>query len=69
MRALAEVRTLVIETASLRLELQDTVPVGRRTFEVAVGTEVTFALEKKTVYIRDADDREFRLRVTKQITK
>ena len=69
MRAMADVRTYVIETADLRLELQDVVQVGHRSVEVAVGSEVTFALDKSTVYVRDADGIEHKLHVTKKIPK
>ena len=69
MRALAEVRTYVIETTELRLELQDTVPVGRRSVDVEIGTAVTFAVDKKAVYVRMADGREHKLLVTKQTAK
>src|SRR5262245_58192010 len=44
MKAMADVRRFVIETAELRLEGEDTVPVGRRSFEAVPGDKVTFAL-------------------------
>jgi hypothetical protein len=66
MRAMADVRTYVIETDDLRLELQDVVPVGRRSIDVTVGEPVTFALEKNTVYVRDPNGAEHKLRVTKK---
>jgi hypothetical protein len=66
MRAMADVRTFVIETVDQRLELQDVVQVGRRSIEATVGEAVTFALEKNTVYIRGANGMEHRLRVTKK---
>jgi hypothetical protein len=69
MRALADVRTYVIETAELRLELQDTVPVGRRSVDVEIGAAVTFAVDKKAVYVRAPDGKEHKLRVTKQTAK
>jgi hypothetical protein len=69
MRALADVRTYVIETADLRLELRDVVQVGRRSVEVHVGSEVTFALDKSTVYVRDSDGTEHKLHVTKKVSK
>jgi hypothetical protein len=49
---LTEVVTYVIETADLRLELQDMVAVGREGFDlsVTIGRTVTFAVEKKTAY-------------------
>jgi hypothetical protein len=36
---------------------------------MVVGEPVTFAVEKNSVYIRDTDGKEYRLRVTKQIAK
>ena len=47
---LTEVATYVIETADLRLELQDMVPITQGTFDVnvKVGSAVTFAVDKKT---------------------
>jgi len=69
MRAMADVRTYVIETPDLRLELQDVVPIGRRSVDVTIGDAVTFAVEKNTVYIRDADGTEHKLRVTKKVQK
>ena len=69
MRAMADINTYVIETDDLRLELKDVVPVGRRTVDAAVGTTVTFALEKNTVYVRDTDGTEHKLTVTKKAAK
>ena len=67
MRAMADVRTYVIETEDLHLELKDVVAVGRRTVDATPGTPVTFALHKNTVYIRDPDGTEHTLRVTKKV--
>ena len=67
MRAMADVRTYVIETDSLHLELKDVVAVGRRTVEATPGEPVTFAIQKNTVYIRDPDGTEHTLRVTKKV--
>ena len=66
MRALADVRTYVIETDDLRIELQDVVSVNKRSVEAIVGQPVTFALEKNTLYVKDADGAEHKLRVTKK---
>ncbi len=61
-----EIRTYVIETDTLRLELrQDAVGDAPR-IDAAIGERVTFALEKKAVYIKDPDGREHRLTVRKQ---
>jgi hypothetical protein len=69
MKALADVRTFVIETDTLRIELQDMVSVNHRSVEAVVGQPVTFALEKNTVYIKDEDGTEHKLRVTKKSEK
>jgi hypothetical protein len=66
MRALADVRTYVIETEDLRIELQDVVSVNKRSVDAVVGQPVTFALEKNTLYVKDADGAEHKLRVTKK---
>jgi hypothetical protein len=69
MRAMADVRRFVIETDELQLELEDTVPVNRRSFDATVGGMVTFALEKNTVYVRDADGTEHKLRLLKKVER
>ena len=69
MRAMADVHTYVIEIGEVLLELEDVVQVGRRSVEAVVGTSVTFAVEKKTVYIRDADGAEHKMRLKKKTTK
>src|SRR5262245_6919010 len=51
-QAMADVRRMVIETSAARFEIEDTVPVNRRSFEVSLGAMVTFAVEKSSVYIR-----------------
>lgn len=68
LRAMADVRTYVIETDGVRLELEDVVPVGRRSIDVTVGDAVTFALEKNVVYVKDKDGKEHKLRVTRKTT-
>jgi hypothetical protein len=67
-----EVGRYVIETADLRLEIQDVVPIGHSgPFDASarVGAPVTFALENKVVYVRMADGTEHRLRVIKESRK
>jgi hypothetical protein len=66
MRAMADVRRFIIETDGMRLELEDTVPVGRRSFEAATGGMITFAVEKNTVYVRDGSGTEHKLRLIKK---
>src|SRR5204862_7649321 len=50
----SHVATYVIETADLRYELKDVVPIGRASLDVTIGGPVTFAVAKKTVYLRKA---------------
>ena len=69
MQALAEVRTFVIETGDTRYELQDTVPITRRSIDVVLGEPVRFAVDKNTVYVRDAGGAEHKLRLTKKVSK
>ena len=69
MRAMADVRIYVIETETLHLELKDVVQINKRSVEAVVGQPVTFALDKKTIYVRDPDGTEHKLRVTKQTTR
>ncbi len=69
MRAMADVRVYVIETDDLRLELKDVVPVGRRSIDVTLGTSVTFAIDKSSLYVKDLDGTEHKLRITKKIAK
>jgi hypothetical protein len=69
MRAMADTRTYVIETDALRIEIKDVVAVGHRSVDAVVGLRVTFALEKNTIWIRDADGAEHKLHVTKKTAK
>jgi hypothetical protein len=69
MRAEADVRLYVIETETLRLELEDVVKVNTRSLDAVVGLPVTFALEKNSVYVRDSAGVEHKLRVTKKTNK
>src|SRR5438552_622503 len=55
LRAMADVRTYVIETEDLRLELQDVVQINHRSVDAVIGGPVTFALDKNSVYIKDAN--------------
>jgi hypothetical protein len=69
MKAVADVRTYVIETDDLRIELEDVVQVNTRSIDAVVGLPVTFALEKSSLYVRDSDGTEHKLRVTKKSNK
>lgn len=64
-----EVRTYVIETDDLRLELRENTTVDAPRIDVLIGQPVTFALEKNNAYIKDADGREHKLGVTKKVAK
>ncbi len=68
-RAMADVHVYVIETDTLRIELQDVVQVNKRSVDAVVGQPVMFALDKKTVYVRDARGIEHKLRLTKKTEK
>lgn len=63
-----EIRTYVIETGSLRLELRQEVAADVPRIDAMIGDHVTFALDKKTVYIKDEDGKEHKLTVRKQTT-
>ena len=63
------VRIYVIETDVWRFELTDVAPASRRTVDAVVGEAVTFAVDRKTLYVRDRNGFEHRLRVTKKLTK
>ena len=65
----AEVRTYVIETDDLRLELKENTTVGARRIDASIEEPVTFALEKNTVYIKLPDGGEHKLTVTKKTPK
>jgi hypothetical protein len=69
MRAMADVHTYVIEAGNQRFELEDVVQVGRLSVDAVVGQSVTFAVDKKTVYVRDANSAEHRLRLVKKTQK
>jgi hypothetical protein len=63
---MTEIKTYVIDTEDLRLELKEPAPPPRRSVEAIVGQPVTIALEKNTLYVRDSDGTEHRLQVTKR---
>jgi len=67
--AIAEVRTYIIDTDDLRLELKETTTADARRIDATVGEPVTFALEKNNVYIKEVDGSEHKLGVTRKITK
>jgi hypothetical protein len=61
-----EVRTYVIVTDDLRIELKEPVPPSSRPLAVMIGDRVTFALEKNNLYVRADGKTEHRLQVTKR---
>jgi hypothetical protein len=63
---MTEVRTYVIVTEDLRLEVKEPNPPPRRSVEALVGDLVVFAIEKKNVFVRDSDGTEHRLQLTKR---
>jgi hypothetical protein len=63
------VRLYVIETDVMRFELTDAAPASLRPVDAVVGEEVTFAVDKNTLYVRGRNGLEHRLRVTKKLTK
>lgn len=67
--AIRETRTYVIETDEFRLELKESTTADAPILDAVVGDEVTFALEKSTVYIKEAKGKERKLSVTKNIGK
>ncbi len=66
---MAEIKTYVIVTDSLRLELKEVAPPPRQSVDAIVGEPVVFSLEKNTVYIRNGDGTEHRLQVIKRVAK
>lgn len=67
----AEVGIYVIDSPSMRLEIEDIVPIGSSSIEseLKVGGPVTFAVEKSSVYVRGPKGIEHRLRITKKTVK
>lgn len=69
MKAQADVKTYVIETDDLRLELEEVAQVNTRSIDAVIGLPAIFALEKSTVYVRDSDNVEHKLKVTRKVNK
>ena len=63
-----ENRTYVIEAEQQLFELRQEATVDTPKINVLLGQPVTFAVEKKTVYIKDEDGREHKLSLRKQST-
>ena len=67
--AAMEKRTYVIETDGMRLELRQDATVDTPRIDVLVGEPVTFALEKNTIWIKDGEGHEHRMKVSKRTSK
>lgn len=67
---MTEVGTYVIETEDRRYDLQSLTAIGSDGFDlhVTIGNPVTFAIEKKTAYIK-VEGHEYRLLVVKNQRK
>jgi hypothetical protein len=63
---MTEIRTYVIGTDDLRLEVRELSPPPRRPVDAMVGEPVTLAFEKNTVYILEDDGSEHRLQLVKK---
>ena len=60
-------RVYAIESDVWRFELAEIPPVSTRTVDAVVGEAVTFAVDKNTLYVRDRNGLEYRLRITKKL--
>jgi hypothetical protein len=64
--AAREVRTFVIDTSTHSLELRQDATVDTPRIDVVLGQPVVFAIEKKTVYVKDDAGKEHKLSLRKQ---
>jgi len=64
-----EVRTYIIETDTTRFEMRENTTVDSPHIDVLVGEPVEFAVEKKTVWVKDQDGHEHKLSLVKQSKK
>jgi hypothetical protein len=64
--AAMERRTYVIETDALRLEIRQEATVDTPRIDVLLGEPVTFAVEKNDIWIRDLNNHEHKMKVTKR---
>ena len=56
-----ETRTYLIEAGDLLLEVKESTTADAPVLDAAVGDSVTFAIEKKILYLKEANGRERRL--------
>ena len=61
-----ETRTYVIDTSTHRLELRQDATVDTPRIGVLIGQPVLIAIDKKTVYVKDSDGKEYKLTLRKQ---
>lgn len=64
--AAREIRTFVIDTSTHRLELRQDATVDTPHIDVLIGQPVVFAIDKKTVYVKDGEGREHKLNLRKR---
>jgi len=64
-----EIRTYVIETDTTRFELRENSTVDSPRIDVLVGEPVQFAVEKKSVWVKDQNGHEHKLSLVKQTKK
>jgi len=64
-----ETATFTIEADGARFEVEEMIPVGSGSVNLTVGQTVTFAIEGKTLYVRDVHGHEHKLRVMKVVRK
>ena len=64
--AAREIRSFVIDSSTHRLELRQDATVDTPHIDVLIGEPVVFAIEKKTVYVKDGLGKEHRLSLRKQ---
>jgi hypothetical protein len=67
--ATQEIRTYIVETETTRFELRENTTVDSPHIDMLVGEPVQFAVEKKTVWIKDQDGHEHKLSLVKQSKK
>jgi hypothetical protein len=64
--AAREIRSFIIDSSTHRLELRQDATVDTPHIDVLIGQPVVFAIEKKTVYVRDGLGKEHKLSLRKQ---
>jgi hypothetical protein len=67
--AVRETRLYVIETDDWRLELKQDATADAPRVDAMVNAPVTFAIEKNTIYIKDAEGHEHKLSLTKKLSR